>query len=300
MIWFKNAIIYQLNNDNLLNKKAIEEAIKLSLFVPCGSLDNTKMGWVSPYHDNNQDDYLLEMPGHLLLRMKKETKILPAPVIKQALFVKIEQQEHALNRRLTKNEKASLKDEVMIDLIPKAFSKYNYYWLWIDTENRRIIIDTTSFKQAEDMLAVLRKQLGQLALTPLSIDKPLEQIMTAWVMEKQNLLPFILGDEAELKDPLEGNGIIRCKNQEIMSDEMQVHLNAGKWITKLKIIDERGLLFTANADLTFKKIKFDSSILDTNEDIGKDEFDKRLESDFFIMTNTLAKTISDFYLAIQK
>lgn len=300
MLWFKNAIIYQLNNDNLLDKQTIENALKSALFSPCGNLDTTKMGWVSPYDDNNLDDFIIDMQGHLLLRIKKETKILPAPVIKQALNEKIDKQEKALSRKLSKNEKATLKDEVMIDLMPRAFSKYNYYWLWIDIENKRIIIDCSSFKLAEDILAILRKELGALALTPLSIEKPLEKIMTTWVREKLSFPPFILGDEAELKDPLEGNGIISCKNQDITSDEMLVHLDSGKWVTKLKIIDERGINFIINSDLTLKRIKFDSVILDENEDIGSDEFDKRLEADFYIMANTLSSSINDLYIIINK
>lgn len=300
MLWFKNAIIYQLNNDNLLDKQTIENALKSALFSPCGNLDTTKMGWVSPYDDNNLDDFIIDMQGHLLLKIKKETKILPAPVIKQALNEKIDKQEKALSRKLSKNEKATLKDEVMIDLMPRAFSKYNYYWLWIDIENKRIIIDSSSFKLAEDILAILRKELGALALTPLSIEKPLEKIMTTWVREKLSFPPFILGDEAELKDPLEGNGIISCKNQDITSDEMLVHLDSGKWVTKLKIIDERGINFIINPDLTLKRIKFDSVILDENEDIGSDEFDKRLEADFYIMANTLSNSINDLYIIINK
>lgn len=300
MLWFKNAIIYQLNNDTLLDKNAIEKAIKSVPFTPCGNIDTMKMGWVSPYNDNYHDDFIIDMQGHLLLRIKKETKLLPAPVIKQALLEKIDKQEQALSRKLTKNEKATLKDEVMIDLMPRAFSKYNHYWLWIDTINKRIILDTSSFKQAEDILAILRKELGVLALTPLSIEKPVEQIMTTWVKEKLNFAPFILGDQAELKDPLEGNGIISCKNQDITSDEMMIHFDSGKWITKVKIIDERGVNFIVNNDLTLKRIKFDSSVLDENEDIGTDEFDKKLEADFFIMANLLSTTINDFYIVINK
>ncbi|MCX8618301.1 recombination-associated protein RdgC [Gilliamella sp. B2923] len=300
MLWFKNAIIYQLNSDSLLDKAVIEKALKSAPFTPCGNLDTSKTGWVSPYNDNNNEDYIVDMQGHLLLRIKKESKILPAPVIKQALLEKIDKQEQALSRKLTKNEKATLKDEVMIDLMPRAFSKYNHYWLWIDTHNKRIIIDCSSFKQAEDILAILRKQLGALALTPLSIDTPLEQVMTTWVKEKLNFAPFLLGDQAELKDPLEGNGIISCKNQDITSDEMLVHFESGKWISKIKIIDERGVNFIVNSDLTLKRIKFDSAILDENEDIGSDEMDKRLEADFFIMANTLANTINDFYITINQ
>ncbi|OTP93794.1 recombination-associated protein RdgC, partial [Gilliamella apicola] len=100
-IFFKNAIVYELNNDSLFNKDVIEKAIKSHLFTPCDSFDTIKMGWVSPYNDNNQNDFIVNMQGHLLLRIKKETKILPAPVIKQTLLEKIDKQEQALSRKLT-------------------------------------------------------------------------------------------------------------------------------------------------------------------------------------------------------
>ena len=289
-IFFKYAIVYECSNTEVLNNIS-NELLQKIIFKPCGSIDTVKGGFVSPV--DNPDELMLNVQGQILLKYKTEQKILPDPVIKQAHIEKINKQEQALSRKLLKAEKASLKDEVLIELIPRAFSKYNYYWFWIDTENKRIVVDCSSFKQAEDILAMLRKELGALALTPLSIDKPLEQIMTIWVKEKLKFPPFILGDQAELKDPLEGNGIINCKNQEITSDEMRVHFDSGKWITKLKISDERGVNFIVHSDLTFKRIKFDASILDENEDIGSEEFDKRLEADFFLMSKTLSNSIND-------
>ena len=289
-IFFKNAIVYECSNTEVLNNIS-NELLQKIIFKPCGSIDTVKGGFISPV--DNPDELMLNVQGQILLKYKTEQKILPDPVIKQAHIEKINKQEEALSRKLSKAEKATLKDEVLIELIPRAFSKYNYYWLWIDTQNKRIIVDCSSFKQAEDILAMLRKELGALELTPLSIDKPLEQIMTTWVKEKLNFPPFILGDQAELKDPLEGNGIINCKNQEITSDEMRVHFDSGKWITKLKISDERGVNYIVNSDLTFKRIKFDASILDENEDIGSEEFDKRLEADFFLMSKTLSNAIND-------
>ena len=68
----------------------------------------------------------------------------------------------------------------------------------------------------------------------------------------------------------------------------------------MKIVDERGVNFIVNSDLTFKRIKFDSIILDENEDISSDEFDKRLEADFFIMSKVLSNTINDFSTVINK
>ena len=292
MLWFKNAIIYQINKDTLLDKDAVEKAVNAALFTPCGSTDSTKSGWTSPYGEAQSDDKnIMDINGQLLLRFKKEIKILPSPVIKKALAEKIAKQEDTLGRQLKKSEKLSLKDEVLIDLLPRAFSKYQFYWLWIDTKNKRIIIDSSSFKQAEDMLALLRKELGSLALTPFSTEKPLEQIMTSWVIEKQPITSLSLGSEIELKDSAEESCVVRCKNQEVTSDEILVHINAGKLVNKLQLIDENGSSYLLNKDCTLKGIKFDSEILEQNEDFMAEEYDKKLEADFLIMNHALSDII---------
>ena len=296
-MFFKNAIVYECSNTEVLNN-INNELLQEITFKPCGSTDTVKGGFVSPV--DNPDELMLNVQGQILLRYKIEQKILPSTVIKQTHIEKINKQEELLNRKLSKCEKATLKDEVLIDLIPRAFSKYNYYWLWIDMQNKRVIVDCSSFKLAEDILAMLRKELGALALTPLSIDKPLEQIMTTWVKEKLCFPPFVLGDKAELKDPLEGNGIINCKNQEITSAEMVNHLDSGKWITKLKIRDERGVSYVLDENFTFKQIRFDPNILDENEDIPVEDKVARVEADFFLMTKTLSNSINDIKPVFEK
>ncbi|WP_392561409.1 recombination-associated protein RdgC [Orbus sturtevantii] len=292
MLWFKNAIVYQLNKDNLLDKKIVEQAINACPFTPCGNTDSTKSGWVSPYGEHGDNSLMIDINNQLLLRLKKETKILPSSVIKQTLADKITVQENALGRQLKKTEKQSLKDEVFIDLLPRAFSKYQFFWLWIDTQAKRVIVDSASFKQAEDILALLRKEMGSLSISPLSSEIPLDKTMTEWVRDTKQYPPIQLGNEIELKDVLEDNQIVRCKNLEIDSNEVLVHIDAGKQVNKLNLIDERGVSFILNKDYTLKRIKFDSTVADKNDDFMPEEKDKKLEADFVIMTKILSDTFN--------
>lgn len=291
MLWFKNAIVYEINKDTLLNKQAIEQAVNALPFTPCGKTDNTKSGWISPYGEDSDNPLLIDLNGHLLLRLKKEIKILPSSVIKQALNEKIAKQEEILKRKLKKTEKINLKDEVYIDLLPRAFSKYQYYWLWIDTQQKRIIIDTSNFKQAEEILAILRKELGVLAVIPFTTETPLEKILTKWVRDSLHFSALLTGDEIELQDALENNCTVKCKNQEVNSNEVFVHIDSGKQVCKLKLINEQNLSFILHRDCTIKRIKFDSAILDKNEDFTPEETEKRLEADFIIMAQALSETL---------
>lgn len=301
MLWFKNAIVYQITNDNLLEINNIQNAVKAQPFMGCGATDVTKSGWISPYFETSIDDIpMLEIDGQILLRLKKETKLLPTPVIKQAVNEKIDLQEQKLSRKLSKNEKIALKEETLIDLLPRAFSKYQFYWVWIDTVNKKLVLDVSSFKVAEDILAILRKPLGTLAVIPFSSSTPTEQIMTQWIMDPQQCQPFILGDEIELKDSLEESSVVKCKNQELTSHEITVHLEAGKIVSKIKLVDETGGSFILNRDCTLKKLKFDASISEQNEDFLPEEKDKRLEADFILMSNMLNQSLKNLFLVLDK
>lgn len=300
MLWFKNAIVYQLNKDNLFDIQAITNAVNACPFVPCGNTDSMRSGWVSPFGESQDNPLVLDNNGQMLLRLKKEIKILPSSVIKQALAEKVTQQEQLFNRKLKKAEKLSLKDEVYIDLLPRAFSKYQFFWLWIDTVNKRVIVDSSSFKQAEDILALLRKEMGTLALTPYASDTPLEKTLTKWVKESLSFPPIILGDEIELKDAVEDSIVVKCKNQEINSQEIFVHIDSGKQISKLKLLDERGVSFILNRDYTLKRIKFDNAILDKNEDFLPEESNAKLEADFMLMISQLTDTFKSMQKIIEE
>ena len=60
---------------------------------------------------------------HILLVAKKEEKMLPANVVKRELDERIESLEQKENRKLKKTEKQTLKDDVVMNLLPRAFTK---------------------------------------------------------------------------------------------------------------------------------------------------------------------------------
>lgn len=85
-------------------------------------------------------------------------------MVKRELDERIESLEQKENRKLKKTEKQTLKDDVVMNLLPRAFSKNQQTAVWIDTENNLVHVDAASSKRAEDALALLRKSLGSLRL----------------------------------------------------------------------------------------------------------------------------------------
>jgi len=292
MLWFKNLMVYRLSREVALNADEMEKQLSAFAFTPCGSHDMAKTGWVSPM-GSHSDALTHAVNGQIVICARKEEKILPSPVIKQELQAKIERLEAEQHRKLKKTEKDALKDEVLHSLLPRAFSRFNQTFMWIDTVNDLIMVDAASAKRAEDTLALLRKSLGSLPVVPLTMESPIELTLTEWVRSGEMPAGFAIQDEAELKAILEEGGVIRCKKQNLISDEIAVHIEAGKLVTKLAVDWQERIQLMLSDDGSLKRLKFADTLREQNDDIDRDDFAQRFDADFILMTSELAALIKN-------
>lgn len=291
MLWFKNMMVYRLNRDLPLSADDLEKQLDAFTFSPCGSQDMAQTGWVSPM-GNRGEALAHEVNGQIVICARTEQKILPSPVVKQALDAKIEKLEAEQSRKLKKTEKDSLKDEVLHSLLPRAFSRFSQTFMWIDTVNNLIAVDCASAKKAENTLALLRKSLGSLPVVPLTMEKPIELTLTEWVRGGDLPAGYALMDEAELKALLEDGGVIRCKKQDLISDEIANHIEAGKVVTRLALDWQERIQFVIADDGSVKRLKFSDTLREQNDDIDREDFALRFDADFTLMTGELAALIA--------
>ena len=291
MLWFKNLMVYRLSRDISLRAEEMEKQLAEWTFTPCGSQDMAKTGWVPPMGSSQSDALTHTANGQIIICARKEEKILPSPVVKQALEAKIHKLEADQGRKLKKTEKDSLKDEVLHSLLPRAFSRFSQTMMWIDTVNGLIMVDCASAKKAEDTLALLRKSLGSLPVVPLTMENPIELTLTDWVRSGSAAQSFQILDEAELKAILEDGGVIRAKKQDLVCDEIAVHIEAGKLVTKLALDWQQRIQFVMCDDGSIKRLKFSDELRDQNEDIDREDYAARFDADFILMTGELAALI---------
>lgn len=292
MNFFKNAIIYRVSNPMSLMAQlaTIEQQLLPFQFTPCGSNDMAKTGWVPATAFSQTLAH--QANGQYLLTVQRQEKILPGPVIKQELNARIAKLESEQGRKLKKTEKDSLKDEVLHSLLPRAFTKDSRTQLWIDVMNGLIVVDASSARKAEDALALLRKSLGSLPVIPLTIENPVELTMTEWI--KLGKVPgdyFAIGDAAELKAILADGGIAKVKKQDLVSDEIATHIEAGKVVTKLALDWQQRVTFTLTNDAMLTRLKFCDELIEQNDDIDREDVLARFDADFTLMTGELQSLI---------
>lgn len=284
MFWFKNAMIYRLTKSLDWSEKTLSDALENNQYHPCNQSEMSKFGWSTPL--KGSELLYFTVGKQILLLTQKEEKILPAHVIKRELDARVEKVEQAENRKLKKVEKQTLKDDVVATLLPRAFSKYQQTALWIDAENNLIYVDAASAKRAEEALALLRKSLGSLPVVPLTFANEPSLVMQEWVAKESIPQWLVSLEEAELRDA--NNGVIRCKQQALDSDEILSLVNS-KYVTKLALEWEEHLSFVLNEDCSLKRLKFADQIREKNDDILKEDYAQRFDADFVLMTGILSK-----------
>lgn len=284
MFWFKNAMAYRLTSQIDFSK--IEEALQTEKFTPCEKSDYSRFGWSEPLHDTGLLAY--QASGHILLVSCKEEKNLPAYAVNRKLAERLAELEEKEERKLKKIEKQALKDAVISEMLPHAFSKFTYTAIWIDTNKGLVFVDSSSAKKAEDSLALLRKSLGSLPVVPLTFNSDISAVMTDWLSNNNAPEWATLLEDCKLKDFTADNEIT-IKRQDLDNEEILNLIEHGNSVVSLAIQRENHLSFVLNQDGTLGKIKFEDDIIERNDDILKEDYQQRFDADFILMVEELSQ-----------
>ncbi|MCL1079813.1 recombination-associated protein RdgC [Parashewanella spongiae] len=285
-MWFKNLTLYRFNKPFSVDVDTLEDALSNFNFTPCSSQDVSKLGF-SPAFGKLGQTLVHSANGNHLLCITKEEKLLPSQVIKEALEEKVAVIEEQESRKVTKKEKDGLKDEIIMTLLPRAFSRRSQVRALIMPALELILVDSSSATKAEELLALLRKALGSLPIVPVTYTRPIEDSLTEWLVKNVVPAAFEAQDEAELKSISDEGGIVRFKQQELFEEEVLAHIENSKQVHKLALHFGQSVAFVMQSDASLKRLKFSEEFRASNDEIGNEDPLARLDADFALMCGEL-------------
>jgi len=288
-MWFKNLRLYRLTKPFDLTPEDLHEQLTEKISRSCIGLEPSTYGWISPL-GRNSEQLTHAANGYIMICTRKEEKVLPAAVVREILAEKVALIEDEEARTVRRKEKEELRQEILVDLLPKAFSKSSLTYAYIDPKKGWLVIDASSASKAEELVSLLRETLGTFSAVPPSVKTAPASILTNWLNGLAVPVEYVIEDQCELRDPSAEGAVIRCTKQDLLSDEIQVHLKAGKQVTKLAIEWHEHLTCLLCDDLSIKRLRFLDIIQETAADEAVDEA-SRLDADFALMTLELARFI---------
>ena len=285
-MWFKNLQLYRLGQAFELTPEVFEERLRADEFRGCNSMDMLTHGWAPPLGRHGQQ-LVHAANGYIMVCLRKEEKIIPAGVVKQLLDDKVATLEAAEAREVYRREKMRMKEEIIVDLLPRALTRISNLFAYIDVRNDLIIVDSSSAAKAETLIGQLRNTLGRFPATPVKIKQSLTALMTRWLNGEPLPRDFVLGGDCELKHPDPEGGVINCKHQDLEAGEIRNHIKNGKYAVKLALQWRERLSLMLHEDMSIKRLRFEDVIKETESDA--DDPVSQFDLDYSLMVLELAE-----------
>ncbi len=285
-MWFKNIRAYRLSSPFEYTAEQLGEKLEQRAFEPCAKSQALSMGWVAPLGEES-GELAHEAGGRLLIKLKREEKLLPSTVVREQLEDKVAVIEQEQGRKVYRKERLTLKDEIVQDCLPRAFSRSSAVYAYVDTRTNWIFVDAASASRAEELLNLLRECIGTFPVVLPQVANAPSATMTGWLAHQNLPDDFVLGEECELRELGEEGGVVRCRGVDLLSEEVETHLNAGKQVARLALSwDERMKLVLAE-DLCLRRLKFSDELMKENEEIPEADNAARLDADFALMSDAV-------------
>lgn len=248
---FGNLTLFRFPPD--INLDELEASLEDAVLKPVGPLELSSTGFIPPF--GRDSVALSHAVGRVVwLAMGSEKRLLPAAVVNATLAERLAAIEEQTGQRPSGRSRRSIKEEVLNELLPKAFVQPGRVDLTIDRTHAFVAVDTTSRSTAEGAVSLLRLALGSFPAMPLNAEVSASALMTGWLGGEELPEGFALAEEVELHGGLDGD-IWKGSRADLEGEEVKFHLEHGKQVVRLGLTYEDRVSFTLCNDLVIRKFK---------------------------------------------
>ena len=285
---FRNVRFFHLDGDWPDSEEAVSERLSKSAFEPCGPLTERRSGW-EPIDAESSDSLARRVNGADLLKLRSQSRVLPAAAINEGLEKRIEEYQARMNERPPAREKRRLKAETRDELLPKAMLKSDRIRGFVDPGQKLLGIDAAQNAAAERFLLHLRKPFDDVTFKPMKFGRPVEELLTK-IFFGSAPGQFALGRECRMQDPAEPRSVVRWADFDLNDRTIKDHVANGMRLTHLAIVYDNILGCVLDEDGVITKMRFLGADDDGNDD---DDQLTRMDAEFVLMTGTLRHMLAD-------
>lgn len=293
-MWFRQLtfIPYQLNDP--LPLENLDSLLQTCIFEPITKSGTESIGFISPLTKKalaTTDSLYLESEQAYLLCVQKQTKVLPAPVIKEFLEDRLIEFEEKMGRKPYKSEKSQLKDEVTHFLLTQAFSIKKQFYIILDVKHKRILINQTSERMLDQLLCLLKDAIPMLTFKAYRWQNPPSETLSDW-LKNDAPMPFELDNSCELKQNENPKAKISYTEHELSDEALRSQLERGQQVKKMGLVHQDSLSFVIDDLMRINKLKLlDTESIDSTELSGDPVIDAQTNLSLFSLSTR--KLIAD-------
>ena len=293
-MFFRNLTLFRFAETLPRSLKKLPSALDEHRLRPCGPMELATRGFVSPF-GRDSEELTHQIGAFTLVTIGGEDRLLPSVVINEELAARLAKIAEKQGRRVGAKERKQLKEDVISELLPRAFIRPSRLSAYLDAEQGWLVIDTASRKAAEEAVNQFREAMGRFPAVPATAEESPRVLMTDWLIHGKLPKGLALADECELRDPAEAGAVVRCRRQDLESDEVREHLKSGKQVFQLGLIFDERIGFVLGEDLVVRKLRFLDGVLDALDEDAAESPKAELDAQFALMSLELRRLLDNMH-----
>ena len=282
---FSNLHLYRITEPWILSPTELAKKLAAKKFRPCTEKMIRSSGWIAPRAGGG---LVYEVQKQYLIAVCFEEKKVPEPVLQRHTNAKAAKVEKEKGYKPSRKQLKELKEESLIELLPRAFEAQSTINIWVNATAGLIAIDTGTPAKADDVMTLLQEVVAiPASLIRTSMDPG--SAMASWLMNNEAPDEFTVDREVYLQGLDIEKSKVHYAQLSLERDEVRQHILEGRRPTKLAMTWDERVAFFLTDKFQVKKITFLDSV--KAEIADEEDEDAAYAAMFLVYTEQLTKLV---------
>lgn len=199
--------------------------------------------------------------------MREDTKAVPAEEVNKKATERVAEIKESFGRIVGKKELREIKDQVLLDLLPRAFTKTRRTHVLFSERTSCVYVNTGSQKVADLVMTLLVHSLISVKTSTVHVSEPkmgLTARLKNWLNEEEDSFgSFEPVSEVVLKDA-DRKWAIKADNLRNTQDALREAIEKSASVSSIGFMNEEGVFFRITDALRIKGVKH--TVVEDDED----------------------------------